>query len=134
MKQNTKISVTFFLFSITFITRRYIYSPVDLCRENCDQLLSFAITAYFRFCLLFYTFRAWHLTQIHEYHFGLEYLIGHNFSYETQITMKNTRINIFPFDLHKYDYALIVLVIWFHDFTLVQQRMLFTLRFSFLSS
>lgn len=31
---------------------------------------------------------------------------------------KYTRMKFFPFDLHKYDYALIVLVIWFHEFTL----------------
>lgn len=29
----------------------------------------------------------------------------------TKITEKNTRMKCFPFDLHKYDYALIVLVI-----------------------
>lgn len=49
---------------------------------------------------------------------------------------KITRMKIFPFDLHKYDNALIVLVIWFHDLTLalIGDECWFFLRFSFLSS
>lgn len=77
--------------------------------------------------------------------------IGHththiHFPYQTIEPEKNyTRMKCFPFDLHKYDYALIVLVIWFHEFTLALSRSrticvwtrthaIVIVRFSFLSS
>ena len=61
-----------------------------------------------------------------EYHWS-QFLIQQQKSVEKKNKKKEfikkeiyTRMKFFPFDLHKYDYALIVLVIWFHEFTLAQ--------------
>lgn len=97
------------------------YILEDLCRENCDSISTHQCYGILILSLLLSLIdrKNEDVDDFETSTLAVEFqlvTISHTI---TKITEKNTRMKCFPFDLHKYDYALIVLVIWFHDFTLV---------------